>query len=118
MNCSLFTRICPVSYCGAQSRSRISASRALNPPLGRCEAEAIKLAQEIGADLLLTDDRKARAAATQLGIKSSGVLGLVVHAKKLGRVSSVRDAIEVLEKRGGLYLSDAVKVEALKLAGE
>jgi len=86
--------------------------------LGRGEAEAIKLAQEIDADLLLTDDRKARTAATDLGIKSSGVLGLIVHAKKLGRLSSVRDAIEVLEKRGGLYLSDAVKAEALKLAGE
>jgi hypothetical protein len=30
----------------------------------------------------------------------------------------VRDIINVLEKRGGLYLSDAVKAEAFKLAGE
>ncbi len=86
--------------------------------LGRGEAEAIKLVQEIGADLLLTDDRKARAAATLLGIKCSGVLGLIVRAKQLGHLSSVRDTIDVLQKRGGLYLSDAVKVEALKLAGE
>src|SRR2546426_8316560 len=39
--------------------------------LGRGEAEAIKLAQEINADLLLTDDRKARAAATHQGIQCS-----------------------------------------------
>jgi len=86
--------------------------------LGRGEAEAIKLAQEINADLLLTDDRKARAAATHLGIGCSGLLGLIVRAKQLGHLSSVRDTIDVLEKRGGLYLSDAVKAEALKLAGE
>jgi len=86
--------------------------------LGRGEAEAIKLAQEIDADLLLTDDRKARAAATDLGIKCSGVLGLIVRAKQLGRLSSVRDTIEVLEKRGGLYLSDVVKTKALRIVGE
>ena len=31
--------------------------------LGKGEAEAILLAKEVGADILLTDDRKARAAA-------------------------------------------------------
>ena len=86
--------------------------------LGRGEAEAIKLAQQIDADLLLTDDRKARTAATDLGIKCSGVLGLIVRAKQLGHLSSVHDSIDVLEKRGGLYLSDVVKAEALRIAGE
>jgi len=86
--------------------------------LGRGEAEAIKLAQQIDADLLLTDDRKARTAATDLGIKCSGVLGLIVRAKQLGRLSSVRDTLEVLEKRGGLYLSDVAKAEALRIAGK
>ena len=86
--------------------------------LGRGEAEAIKLAQEINADLLLTDDRKARAAATHQGIQCSGLLGLIVRAKQLGHLSSVGDTIDVLEKRGGLYLSDAVKAEALRIAGE
>src|SRR5256885_1942865 len=38
--------------------------------LGRGEAEAIKLAKELNAALLLTDDRKARAAATALGVNS------------------------------------------------
>src|SRR5438128_2789145 len=97
-----------------ESNQRLAGTESL----GRGEAEAIKLAQEIGADLLLTDDRKARVAATQLGIKCSGVLGLIVRAKQLGRLSSVRDTIEVLEKRGGLYLSDVVKAEALRIAGE
>ena len=35
--------------------------------LGRGEAEALKLAKEIGADLLLMDDRRGRKAATRLG---------------------------------------------------
>jgi predicted nucleic acid-binding protein len=86
--------------------------------LGRGEAEAIQLAAEVKADLLLTDDLKARAVASSLKTKSAGLLGVMIHAKQAGRITSVREAIESLERHGGLYLSDAVKTEALKLAGE
>lgn len=86
--------------------------------LGRGEAEAIQLALEIKADLLLSDDLKARAVATGLKIKCAGLLGVMVRAKQAGHIASVREAIEALQAQGGLYLSDAVKTEALKLAGE
>ncbi len=86
--------------------------------LGRGEAEAITLAKEINADLFLTDDLKARNIAASLNIKCSGLLGLLIRGKLRGHVSSVREAMGWLETRGGLYLSDAVKAEALKLAGE
>jgi predicted nucleic acid-binding protein len=86
--------------------------------LGRGEAEAIKLAREIRGDLFLTDDRRARVAATRLGISSAGLLALLVQAKQKGRISSVRNLIGRLEAKGGLYLSDSAKAEALKSAGE
>ena len=86
--------------------------------LGRGEAETITLAKEINADLLLTDDLKARSIAAGLNIKCTGLLGLLIRAKQRGLIASVRDAIGRLEVRGGLYLSDAVKMEALRLAGE
>jgi predicted nucleic acid-binding protein len=86
--------------------------------LGRGEAEAITLAKEINADLLLTDDLKARTVAVSLNIKCTGLLGLLIRAKQRGHITSVRDAVGTLETRGGLYLSHAVKAEALRLAGE
>ena len=86
--------------------------------LGRGEAEAIKLASESSETLLITDDRKARAAASRLGIACIGLIGLIVKAKQDGRLSSVRAELEPLEKQGGLYLSDEVKTEALVLVGE
>ena len=86
--------------------------------LGRGETEAIQLAVEVGADILLTDDRKARTAATSIGLKCTGLLGLLVRAKQTKQLSSVRTMIEVLEKKGGLYLSDEVKAEAMRIAGE
>jgi predicted nucleic acid-binding protein len=86
--------------------------------LGRGEAEALLLAKELNAILLVTDDRKARAAAKRLNIPCTGLVGAVIHAKRLGKISSVRDLLEIIEAKGGLYLSDAVVAEALRLANE
>jgi uncharacterized protein len=86
--------------------------------LGRGEAEAITLAQEVNADFLLTDDLKARGVATGLNLVSIGLLGILIQAKRKGCILSVREAIGTLETRGGLYLSEAVKAEAARLAGE
>jgi predicted nucleic acid-binding protein len=86
--------------------------------LGRGEAEAIALAKQINADLLLTDDLKARGIAIELGLNCTGLVGLIVRAKQNRHITSAMEVITALEKDGGLYLSDSVKVEALKLAGE
>lgn len=86
--------------------------------LGRGEAEALLLAKELNARLLVTDDRKARAAAKKLNIVCVGLVGVVIHAKRIGKISSVRDLLEIIETKGGLYLSDAVVAEALRLANE
>ena len=86
--------------------------------LGRGEAEALLLAKELNAQLLLTDDRKARFAARRLHIPCIGLLGMIVYAKRLGKISTVREMLNLLEKKGGLYLSDAVVAEALQLADE
>jgi predicted nucleic acid-binding protein len=86
--------------------------------LGRGETEALLLAKQLNARLLLTDDRKARHAARRLQIPCIGLVGMVVHAKQRGKIFSVRDMLHTLETHGGLYLSDAVITDALRLAGE
>ena len=86
--------------------------------LGRGEAEAIRLAKELNAEMLLTDDRKARVAAERLGIRCAGLVALAVRAKEAGKIRSVRDLLLLLEERGSFYLADTVRLEALRLAGE
>jgi len=44
------------------------------------EREAILLAQELNADLLLLDDMKARRVATERGIAITGILGILDRA--------------------------------------
>jgi len=43
---------------------------------------------------------------------------LRADTKQKNLLSSVSAMIEVLGKKGGLYLSDAVKAEAMRIAGE
>lgn len=49
--------------------------------LGVGELEAISLAAELDADLLLTDDALARAAAAQRGLRVAGTIGILSQAR-------------------------------------
>jgi uncharacterized protein len=80
------------------------------------EAEAIALASERGVPIIL-DDRQARSVATRLNLRVIGTLGCALRAKQAGVISAVRPLTEKLESHG-FYLSEALKSESLRLAGE
>jgi len=80
------------------------------------EAEAIILAHELGA-LLVIDERDGRRRAAALGITLTGTAGIVARAKALGVIPSVRPVLDALAT-AGLRLSPIVVAEVLGLAGE
>lgn len=53
------------------------------------ELDAIQLAKQINADILLTDDSAARLAAGQLSIRVHGTIGILLRAFRLGHKSKV-----------------------------
>ena len=63
------------------------------------EAEAIVLAQEIGARWLIVDNREPRVLARRLGLSVVGTAGLLVEAKKRGMIPECRSAIQELLAR-------------------
>lgn len=82
------------------------------------EAEAIELALELHADLLLIDERKGRKLAVEQGIPVIGLLGVVLLAKRRQLISSARALVQRLELEAGIFLSADIKNEALKTVGE
>lgn len=82
------------------------------------EAEAIVLAQEIGADLLLIDDRAARHQAARLGLRFIGLLGVLLEAKKAGLLATVRPAVDDLISKAGFRVRSSLYQAILKSAGE
>ena len=82
------------------------------------EAEAIELAKELHADLLLIDERKGRRVAAEEGVPVIGLLGVVLLAKRRGLIPSARAMMAALRTEAGAYLSDELLDKALASVGE
>lgn len=84
--------------------------------IGRGEAEAIVLAKELRA-ILLMDDAKARKHAKLLNVEVIGTLGLLKMAKNHGVISSMREVIDDMLAKG-YYIADNLIKKILKDANE
>jgi len=82
------------------------------------EAEAIVLARETHADILLMDELKGRAVALREGIPLIGLIGVLLQAKRNGLVPSVRRLIDRLEAEAKFRISTEIKRTAIESAGE
>ena len=85
--------------------------------LGRGEAEAIVLAQELNADVLILDDATARKAATGMGQRIIGLLGLLVFAKECRVVETIRPLMDNL-LAAGFFVEPLLYRTVLRAAGE
>jgi hypothetical protein len=77
----------------------------LKAELDAGEAEAIVLAHEIKADVILLDERDARRAALKLGIKVLGTIGILTWAKKIGLLPSLQAELDSLQNEGKFRIS-------------
>lgn len=90
----------------------------LSQELGAGESEAIVLAQELPADLLILDERHAREKARRLGIRFTGVLGVLVEAKSRGLLPAVKPVMLDLRNLAGFHISPLLEADVLRQAGE
>jgi predicted nucleic acid-binding protein len=76
------------------------------------EQEAIRLALELKADLLLMDEADGRSLALRLGLPVTGTLGLLERADVLGVLSDLPATLAHLEA-SGFYLSTRLRDSVL-----
>ena len=81
-------------------------------------AEAIALAVQLSAELLLLDERKARQIAIGLGIPITGVLGTLVEAKQRGLITSVKLVADEIRDAIDFRISASVYEQVLRSLGE
>jgi uncharacterized protein len=82
------------------------------------ETQAITLAIELEADLLLMDERKGTEAARRLGLATIGVLGILLEAKRRALIDRVLPCVDRLVSELRFFMSPAVRQRLDQLAGE
>jgi predicted nucleic acid-binding protein len=92
--------------------------RLLKRDLDAGEAEAIALAVEQQADMVLLDESDARRVAGVYGVPKSGVLGLLVRGRLEGKLPSLRQELARLRQDAGFWIDEDLCRRALEAVGE
>jgi hypothetical protein len=95
-----------------------SVLRLLLLQLHRGEAEAIALATELKADIVLLDEQEGRQLASGTGLAVTGVLGILLRAKRMGEILAVKPEIDLLRSKAHFFVSSALEAKILAAAGE
>jgi predicted nucleic acid-binding protein len=91
---------------------------ALRRDLDGGEAETIALALQLGADLVLLDEKEGRHAAQRLGLRFVSVIGILLEAKAGGALEAVRPHLIALRQEAGFYIDASILQRTLTLANE
>ena len=72
----------------------------------------------LNANRLLIDERLGRQVAADRGLKITGVLGILLLAKRQGAIAIVKPVMDDLVTQAGFRISSQLYAEVLKAASE
>lgn len=93
-------------------------AKSLSLDLDQGESEAITLAIDLGVKTIVMDEKIGREYARNLGLKTVGILGVLLIAKKRGRIKSLKSAMTALRNEVGFFISDELYRQILAQADE
>ncbi|MGA2349583.1 MAG: DUF3368 domain-containing protein [Terracidiphilus sp.] len=86
--------------------------------LHRGEAEEIALTTDIDAEIVLIDEQEGRQLASKTGLAVTGVLGVLLRAKRAGEIAAIKPEIALLRHKSHFVVSPALEGNILSAAGE
>jgi len=89
----------------------------LFPDLDAGESEAILLASQMEAGLLIMDEKLGRFHAKHAGLRVTGTIGVLIKAKKHGLIKTLKPILDEL-KRKGVWINENLISEILMEVGE
>lgn len=97
--------------------SNEASKRMYQAKLHAGEVEVMILAQETNAELVILDDNAAKKTAKFLGLTVTGTLGVLLKAKNLGIIPSIKPIIDRI-RDNGFFITDDIYNLVLNKAGE
>jgi len=80
----------------------------LEMQIDKGESSAIALAIETPDSTLILDDCKARKIAEQLGLSYTGTIGVIIKAKLMGIISSIKPLLERIKQTDFRLTTDII----------
>ena len=90
---------------------------AVHAELDDGEAEALALANEHDARLVLLDEKRGRQKAKKIGLMAKGTVGILQEAKREGLIDAIKPLLTQL-RDNGMHLSESLVNNTLRAAGE
>ena len=82
------------------------------------ESENIALAVEKEPEVVFFDEREARRIARVYGLNITGVIGILIRAKREEMIPSLREELDRLRDKAGFWIGEDVYIEALRSSKE
>jgi uncharacterized protein len=91
---------------------------ATSPLLHGGEIEALSLALEMRADLVLMDEAEGRAAAKAMSLTTMGLLGVLLLARQRSLIGSVATLLDRLDREARFWMTPSLRTAILRASGE
>jgi predicted nucleic acid-binding protein len=106
------------SFISVQQIELPSALPELLKDLDKGEQEAILLAKQLNADILLIDEISGREAAKKFQLRVVGLLGVLELAKAQGYIAEIKPLLKTLVEVHGFWINNDLVTEVLRKAKE